>query len=159
MVLTVPRGQIPHSFSQQQATLQLDGLEREHEGSEVDGKEEARCNPPPTNCSTLQPEVKEVVEVKEAAAVNTPDRHPRPLARARERRKERLAQQEAQRWADTLWRTDVRGVRADNCEMCNEKIPESDRSNYRGLGRDVHLISHCMTCLEFAMNANTSLEL
>ena len=43
--------------------------------------------------------------------------------------------------------------------MCNEKIPESDWSNYRGLGWDVHLISHCMTCLEFAMNANTSLQL
>ena len=27
---------------------------REHEGSEVDSKEEARCSPPPTNCSNLQ---------------------------------------------------------------------------------------------------------
>ena len=30
MVLSVPRGKIPHSFSQQQAALQLDGLERDH---------------------------------------------------------------------------------------------------------------------------------
>ena len=42
MVLTVPRGQIPHSFSLQQAALQLDGSEREHEDSEVDGKEDSK---------------------------------------------------------------------------------------------------------------------
>ena len=32
--------------------------------------------------------------------------------------------------------------RAGNCKMCNSRIPESDWSNYRGLGWDVHLISH-----------------
>ena len=36
--------------------------------------------------------VKEVVEVKEAAEVNTPDHHPRPFARVRDRCRERLAQ-------------------------------------------------------------------
>ena len=53
---------------------------------------------------------KTALEVKEAAEVNTPDRHPRPLARARERRRERLAQQEAQRWAYALARCDPRNL-------------------------------------------------
>ena len=87
-------------------------------------------------------EVTEVAEAKEAAAVNTPDRHPRPLARARERRRVRLAHEDAQRWADVL-RSGMDEQerdydRAGNCKMCNSRIPESDWSNYRGLGWDVH---------------------
>ena len=87
--------------------------------------------------------VKEVVEVKEAAEVNTPDRQPRPLEHARERRRVRLAQEEAQRQACMLRnRTDERDHdRAGNCKMCNNKIPESDWSNYRELGWDVHFRS------------------
>ena len=46
--------------------------------------------------------------------------------------------------------------RAGNCKMCNSKTPESDRSNYRRLGWDGHLIS---PCLKFAMNASTGLVL
>ena len=81
-------------------------------------------------------EVKEVVAVKEAAEVNTPDRQPRPLEHARERRRVRLAQEEAQRQAGVNRnRTDKRDHdRAGNCKLCNSKIPESDWSNYRGLG-------------------------
>ena len=41
-------------------------------------------------------------EVKEAPAVNAPDRHPRPLERARKKRRERLAQEESQRNRDLL---------------------------------------------------------
>ena len=110
--------------------------------------------------AVLVTDLKAAVEVKEATEVNTPDRHPRPLTRACERHKVRLAQQEAQRWAEALRRAmDVPDDHVGNCKMCNEKIPESDWSNYTGLGWDVHLISHCMTCLEFAMNDSTSLEL
>ena len=39
--------------------------------------------PPPSTRTHQRPEVKAAVRVKEAPAVNTPDRHPRPLQRAR----------------------------------------------------------------------------
>ena len=52
--------------------------------------------PPPTNAA----EVKAAMGVNEVPAVNTPDRHPRPLERAREKRRERLAQEESQRNRD-----------------------------------------------------------
>ena len=52
--------------------------------------------PPPTNAA----EVKAAVGVNEVPSVNTPDRHPRPLERARKKRRERLAQEESQRNRD-----------------------------------------------------------
>ena len=69
--------------------------------------------PPPNNAA----EVKAAVGVKEAPEVNTPDRHPRPLARAHEKRRERVAQEERQRYRDLLqsvWDED----RASRCETC-----------------------------------------
>ena len=93
-------------------------------------------------------EVKAAVGVKEAPEVNTPERHPRPLARARERRRQRLAQEESQRYRDLLqsvWEKDRRG---DRCKTCNNEFTESDWSNFRRLGWDVQLISRCMTCID-----------
>ena len=54
--------------------------------------------------------------VKEAPAVNTPDRHPRPLGRAREKRRERLAQEESQRNRDLLQSVRVEDS-ASGCEL------------------------------------------
>ena len=76
------------------------------------------------------------MEVKEAAEVNTPDCHPRPLARAHEKRRERVAQEERQRYRDLLqsvWDED----RASRCETCYSEFTESDQSNYRRRGWDV----------------------
>ena len=98
---------------------------------------------PPTNAA----EVKAAAGVKEAPAVNTPDRHPRPLARAHEKRRERLAQEESQRYCDLLQST-WEEIHASRCKMCYNEFTKSDQSNYRRREWVVQLISCCMTCIE-----------
>ena len=85
--------------------------------------------PPPTNAA----EVKAAVGVKEVSAVNTPDRHPRPLERAREKRRERLAQEESQRNRD-LFKSVLDEDSASRCELepegaclvCEKVVAECD---------------------------------
>ena len=98
---------------------------------------------PPTNAA----EVKAAAGVKEAPAVNTPDRHPRPLARTHEKRRERLAQEESQRYCDLLQST-WEEIHASRCKICYNEFTKSDQSNYRRREWVVQLISCCMTCIE-----------
>ena len=60
--------------------------------------------------------------VNEVPAVNTPDRHPRPLERAREKRRERLAQEESQRNRNLL-----QSVRDEDSASRCELEPEGAR--------------------------------
>ena len=79
-----------------------------------------------------------------APAVGTPDRHYRPLERAREKRRLRLA--ESQR-SDVLsaWERERVCLR---CVQCNHVITDSDWSQFKSEGWDVELMKLCITCID-----------
>ena len=85
--------------------------------------------------------------VKEVPAVNTPDRHPRPLERAREKRRERLAQEESQRNRDLLQRVRDEDS-ASRCEMepegaclvCEKVVAEC---NWHDWAVDIAICKRC----------------
>ena len=83
-------------------------------------------------------------EVKQAPAVGTPDRHYRPLERAREKRRLRLA--ESQR-SDVLSAWEREHVRL-RCVQCNHVITDSDWSQFKSEGWDVEILKHCFTCID-----------
>ena len=70
--------------------------------------------------------VKAAAEVKQTPAVSTPERHYRPLERAREKRRLRL--EESQRsLALSAWEKE-RCLPANRCVQCNHEFTNSDRS-------------------------------
>ena len=69
------------------------------------------------------------VGVRDAPGVNTPDRHPRPVARAREKCRQRLAQEESQRNRDL--RDEDSASRGESepegaCLVCKKVVAECD---------------------------------
>ena len=83
-------------------------------------------------------------EVKQAPAVGTPDRHYRPLERAREKRRLRLA--ESQR-SDVLSAWERERVRL-RCVQCNHVITDSDWSQFKSEGWDVEIVTQCISCID-----------
>ena len=92
--------------------------------------------------------------VNEVPAVNTPDRHPRPLERAREKRRERLAQEESQRNRDLL-----QSVRAEDsasrcklepvgaCLVCKKVVAECDWDEWSFRCSPLQTLhAHCANC-------------
>ena len=83
-------------------------------------------------------------EVKQAPAVGTPDHHYRPLERAREKRRLRLA--ESQR-SDVLSAWERERVRL-RCVQCNHVITDSDWSQFKSEGWDVEIVTQCISCID-----------
>ena len=83
-------------------------------------------------------------EVKRAPAVGTPDRHYRPLERAREKRRLRLAESQK---SDVLsaWERERVHLR---CEQCNHVISDSDWALFKSEGWNVEIVKHCNTCFD-----------
>ena len=83
-------------------------------------------------------------EVKQAPAVGTPDRHYRPLERAREKRRLRLAESQK---SDVLsaWERERVHLR---CEQCNHVISDSDWALFKSEGWNVEIVKHCNTCFD-----------
>ena len=106
---------------------------------------------PPTNgaevkspVGVIEVKVKAAAEVKQAPAVCTPERHYRPLERAREKRRLRL--EESQRSSVlSAWEKERVSIR---CVQCNYEFTDSDWSQFKSEGWEVELISHCNTCID-----------
>ena len=83
-------------------------------------------------------------EVKQAPSVGTPDRHYRPLERAREKRRLRLAESQK---SDVLsaWERERVHLR---CEQCNHVISDSDWALFKSEGWNVEIVKHCNTCFD-----------
>ena len=84
--------------------------------------------------------------VKKAPEVSTPHRNYRPVERAREKRRVRLALEESQRSRVlSVWEKEWC---VNRCVMCNYEFTDSDWSQFKSEGWEVELISHCNTCID-----------
>ena len=88
--------------------------------------------------------LEKVKAVAEVNAVSTPQRHYRPLERAREKRRLRL--EESQR-SSVLSAWEKERV-SNRCVQCNYEFTDSDWSQFKSEGWEVELISHCNTCID-----------
>ena len=83
-------------------------------------------------------------EVKRAPAVGTPDRHYRPLERAREKRRLRLAESQRSNVL-SAWERERVYLR---CVQCNHVFTDSDWLQFKSEGFDVEIVKHCNTCID-----------
>ena len=99
------------------------------------------CGPPR---DLSDPSASGVTEVKQAPTVGTPDRHYRPLERAREKRRLRLAESQK---SDVLsaWERERVYLR---CVQCNHVFTDSDWLQFKSEGFDVEIVKHCNTCID-----------
>ena len=87
--------------------------------------------------------VKAAAEVKQTPAVSTPERHYRPLERAREKRRLRLEESQRSRVL-SAWEKERC---ANRCEQCNHEFTDSDWSQFKSAGWAVEEIVICKTCI------------
>ena len=95
--------------------------------------------------SDILERVKAAAGGKQAPEVSTPERHYRPLERASEKRKVRLALEESQRSRVlSAWEKERC---ANRCEQCNHELTDSDWSQFKSVGWAVEEIVICKTCI------------
>ena len=88
--------------------------------------------------------LEKVKAAAEVNAVSTPQRHYRPLERAREKRRLRL--EESQR-SSVLSAWEKERV-SNRCVQCNYEFTDSDWSQFKSEEWEVELINHCNTCID-----------